>query len=89
MEEKGIIVTIESNEEEKDPPIFVKEIKPEEEMEEDIEPVRDPAKQPQYVPPGKRKAKVPKYSDIVDNTHITLSLLKGVLFEGMETYYEI
>ena len=72
----------ESDEEEEDPPTMVKETKPEEEMEEDIQPVRPPAKQPKYVPPRKGKALVPKDLDVVDNIHITPSLPKGVPFEG-------
>jgi len=79
------MVIIESDDKEEDPPTFVKEIEPEEEMEEDIQPVRAPAKWPKYVPPWKGRVKVLKDLDVVKRTLITPSLPKGVLFEGTVT----
>lgn len=69
MKEKGKTIMIESNVQEEDPPTIIKEIEPEAEMEE-TQSVRAPVKQPKYVPPRKG---------------ITLSLPKGVSFEGTAT----
>lgn len=84
MEENGKTVTIESDDEEEDPPTYVEEMEPEEEIEEDIQPMRAPTKWPKYVPPRKGRVKVPKDLDVVQSKLITMSLPKGVPLKGME-----
>ena len=81
IEEKGKTVTIESDEEEEDPPTYFEEIEPEQETDEDISPV----KWPKYVCPRKGKAKIPTDLDAIDNILITPSLLNGVPLEGIAT----
>ena len=79
MEEKGKVVTIESDEEEEGPLTYVEEIDPDGEGKENIQLVR----RPKYVPPSKGKAKVPKNLDDVGNILISPSLPKWFPLEGM------
>ena len=82
MEEKGKTVNIKSDDEEKDPPTSIEEIELEEEIEEDIQPVRATAKLPKYIPSRKGRVKVPKDLDVVTSTLNTSFLPEGVLFQG-------
>ena len=51
MEEKGKVVTIETDEEEEDLQALIATVEEEEYVEEDIQPLRSAAKFPAYVPP--------------------------------------
>ena len=51
MEEKGKVVTIETDDEEEDLLAFIDEIEAAKDMEEDIQPVRTAVKLLEYVPP--------------------------------------
>ena len=81
MEDKGKTVNLETDDEEEDLQAFVEEIKVDEEMEEDIQLVRNAAKLPKYVRPWKGKAKVPKDLDVAKSALQTLLLPDGILFE--------
>jgi len=63
MEEKGKVVTIETDEEEEDLQALIIEVEEEENMEVDIQPMCSTTKLLEYVPPRKGKAKVPKDLD--------------------------
>ena len=67
MEDKGKTVNLETDDEEEDLQAFIEEIELDEEMEEDIQPVRAAVKLPKYVPPRRGKEKVPKDLDDVKN----------------------
>jgi len=82
MEEKGKTSNIESDDEEEDPQTFVEEMKPDEEMEEDIQPVCATSELPKYVPPWKGRVNLPKDLDAIKSTFNTPFLRIGVLFEG-------
>ena len=83
MEEKGKIVNIDSDDEEQDHLTFIEEMELEEEMGEDIQPIRVAIKFPKYVPSSKGRVKVPKDLDVVKSTLNTLSLPERVLFNGV------
>lgn len=82
MEDKGKTINLEIDDEEEDLQAFIQEMKVDEEMEEEIQLVRTSAKLPNYVPPWKRKAKVPKDLDVVKSSLQALLLPDGILFEG-------
>lgn len=82
MEDKGKTVNLEIDDEEEDLQTFVEEIEVDEEMEDDIQPVRTKAKLPKYVPPRKGRMKVPKDLDVVKSALQTLFLPDEILFEG-------
>jgi len=82
MEDKGKTLNLETDDEEEDLQAFVEEIEADEEMEEDIQPVRIVAKLPMYVPPRKGRVKVPKYLDAIKSALQTLLLPDGIMFEG-------
>jgi len=52
-------------------------------MEADIQPMRFAIKLPEYVPPWKRKAKVPKDLDATKSTLQTPLLPDGITFQGL------
>ena len=68
MEEKGKVVTIETDGEEEDLQALVDEIEAAEDMEEDIQPVRTATKFLVYVPLWKWKVKKPKDLDATKST---------------------
>ena len=63
MEEKGKVITIESDEEEEYLQALIAIAKEEEDIEDDIQPLRSTVILPAYVPLRKGKAKVPKDLD--------------------------
>lgn len=82
MEEREKIVIIESEEEDKDPPMHVKEVVPEE----------DPIRlvwRPKYAPPSKGKAKLLANLDEVNSIIIAQSLPKVVLVENSVIGYVV
>ena len=82
MEEKGKAVNLETDDEEEDLQALVDEIKADEEMEKDIQPVRTVAQFPEYVPQWKGKVKVPKALNATKSALQTPLLSNGILFEG-------
>ena len=83
MEEKGKVVTIETDDEEEDLQALIDEIEVVEDMEEDIQLVCSTAKFLEHIPPWKAKTKIPKDVDATKSAIQTPLLPDGIVFEGL------
>lgn len=82
MEEKGKVVNLDIGDEEEDVQALVDDREVDEEMIEDIHPMRAPAQLLEYVPSRKGKVKVPKDLDATKSALQTSLLPDGIMFEG-------
>ena len=80
MEEKGKVVTIETDDEEEDLKDLLIAEDEDEGMEEETQPVHASTKLPAYVPPWKGKARVPKDLDETKSSLQTRLLLGNSIF---------
>ena len=82
MEEKGKVVTIETDDEDEDLHTLINEIKATKYMEEDIQPVFSTKKLLECVPPQKGKTMILKGLDATKSALQTSLLPDGIMFEG-------
>lgn len=82
MEEKGKVVNIETNEEEKELEVLIIEYDEDEGVEEETKPVHPPTKLPAYISPRNGKAKVLKDLDQRKSSIQTSLFPDDMIFEG-------